>query len=368
MGFKSQAQQRVIDEFAFVLLGALIFIGIMLVYWTTPQELPPSLEPRTISAKMLPNTQKTITFKVIGNLSSVNLEANGTLSQIISFSENNFVVNGEKEVKAFLKAPRGYGRYEGYIIAKGKGGEDTIKVSVHVVPSLTLASRSVSVEDFKVTNYGNEKIGANQTKFVVERSLFSSKEAKLVFSPERMDVEEAKLKLAISGASGPGYLVVKLNGNTILRKKLTEGVEEILFNLSDIREINFITISVENEGFGIFSKTYYEIYEAKVVIRYKSLPYTFELLLSQQEIDNFYSLEFSSLVVQLNNPVVELKVNNQKVFIGRLPVSAFRINITKDLLGNELLLYQANNISISLLTEGEIYFTNNLIKVYSYSG
>jgi len=348
-------------------LGALIFIGIMLIFWTTPQELPPSLEPRTISVKMMPNIQKAITFKIYGNLSSVNLEANGTLSQIISFSENNFAVNGEKEVKAVLKAPTGYGRYEGYIIAKGKGGEDAIQVSVYVVPYLTLTSRSVSIEDFRVTNYGNEKVVASKSGFVIERSLFSLKEAKLVFSPERMDIEEAKLKLAISGTSGPGYIVVKLNGNVILRKKLAEGLEEIPFNISDIKETNFITIGVENEGLGIFSRTYYEIYEAKVVVRYKSIPYTFELSLSPQEIDNFYSLEFSSLVVQVNNPVIELKVNNQKVFVGRIPITAFRINITRDLLGNELLLYQANNISVSLLTEGEIYFSNNLIKVYSYS-
>jgi len=367
MRFKSQAQPRVIDEFAFVLLGALIFIGIMLIFWTTPQELPPSLEPRTISVKMMPNTQKTITFKIYGNLSSVNLEANGTLSQIISFSENNFAVNGEKEVKAVLKAPAGYGKYEGYIVAKGKGGEDAIQVSVYVVPSLTLTSRSTSVEDFKVINYGNERVVASKSQFVVEKSLFSSKEAKLVFSLERMDIEEAKLKLAISGSSGPGYLVVKLNGNEILRKKLTEGFEEIPFNLSDIKETNFIAIGVENEGLGIFSRTYYEIYEAKVVVRYKSIPYTFEVSLSPQEIDNFYSLEFSSLVVQVNNPVIELKVNNQKVFVGKIPITTFRINITKDLLGNELLLYQANNISVSLLTEGEIYFSNNIIKVYSYS-
>ena len=365
MRFKTQT--KIIDEFAFVLLGALIFIGIMLIFWTTPQEVAPSIEPRTISLRIIPNTQKTITFKIIGNLSSINLEANGTLSQIISFSENNFNVNGEKEVKAVLKAPIGYDRYEGYIIARGKGGEDAVQVFVYVVPYLTLTSRSISINDFKVFYYGDEKIVDTKSDFVVEKSLFSSKEARLVFSPERMDIEEAKIKIIISGVRGSGYLVVKLNGNTILKKKAREGFEEVSFNKSDVREMNFITIEVENEGFGILSKTSYNIYEAKVIIKYKSSPYSFELSLSPHEIDNFYSLEFSSVLVQQNNPAIEMRINNQKVFIGNLPISIFKINITKDLLGNELLLYPINNISISLLSEGEIYFSNNIIKVYSYS-
>jgi len=363
----SQAQPTVRDEFAFVLLAALIFIAIMLVYWTTPQEFPPSLEPKVISVRMLPNTQKILTFKVTGNLTAVNLDANGTLSQLISFPENNFNVYGEKEVRAILKSPVSYGKYEGYIIAKGKGGEDCIKVTVYVSSNLSLTYRSIPVEDFRIYNYGSERVVESKYDFVVERSLFSSKEAKLIFKLENMEIEELKLKLAISDAKGSGYLVVRLNGNTVFRKKVVEGFEEIALNVSDIRELNFITIGVENEGFGIFFKTSYSVYEAKVMARYKSSPYSFELYLPQKEIDDFHSLEFSSTLVQQNYPSVEIKVNNQKVFIGKLPISVFKLNISKDLLGNELLLYPKNNISFSLLTEGEIYFSNNIIKVYSYA-
>lgn len=363
----SQAQPTIRDEFAFVLLAALIFIAIMLIHWTTSQEFPPSLEPKVISVRMLPNTQKILTFRVIGNLTAVNLEANGTLSQLISFPENNFNVYGEKEVKAILKSPVSYGKYEGYIIAKGKGGEDSIKVTVYVTSNLSLTYRSIPVEDFKIYNYGSEEVVRSEREFVVERSLFSSKKAKLIFKLENREIEELKLKLAISNVKGPGYLVVRLNGNTVFRKKVVEGLEEIVLNVSDIRELNIMTIEVENKGFGIFFKTSYSIYEAKVIARYKSSPYSFELYLSPKEIDDFHSFEFSSTLVQQNYPSVEIKVNNQKVFIGKLPISVFKLNISKDLLGNELLLYPKNNISFSLLTEGEIYFSNNIIKVYSYS-
>ncbi len=364
---KHKSQAKIIDEFAFILLGALILIGILLVFWTTPPELPPSLTPRSISVKMLPNTQKTITFKIIGNLTSINMVANETISSFVSFPENNFDVYGEKEVKAILSSPSSYGKYSGYIIAKGKGGEDSIHVTLHVVPTLTLTSRSISIQDFTVSNYGNKKVDS-KSDFVVERSLFSSKEARLFFDREKREIEEVKLKIRIVDASGSGYLVVKLNGNTVFRKKAAPGFEEIVFNVSEIKEFNVISIGVENEGLGIFFKTFYYIQEARVEIKYKSFPHSFELLLSPQEIDNFYALEFSSVLVQQDSPVVEMRVNNQKVFIGRFPSSVVKINISKDLLGNEILLYPSNNISFSLLSEGEIHFSNNIIKIYSYSG
>ncbi|MDT7858651.1 MAG: hypothetical protein RQ930_01215 [Candidatus Aenigmarchaeota archaeon] len=364
---KSQAKQMIIDEFVFILLGALVFIGIMLIFWATPQELPPSLEPRSISIRMLPNSQKTITFKVIGNLTNVNLIANETLSQIISFSENNFNVIGEKEIKAILNSPTGYGTYSGYIIARGKGGEDAIYVKVYVAPTLTLTSRSFSIEDFKVSNFGNEKIVDSKSDFIVERSLFSSKSATLILKPERMEIEEAKIKIAIADVKGSGLLVVKFNGNVIFMKKATQGFEEIPINVSEIKEMNFINIEVKNEGFRVLSKTSYNIFDARVIVKYKSMPFSFEVPLSQSEIDNFYALEFSSTLVQQGYPSVEIKVNNQKVFIGKLPITAFRLNITKDLMGNNLLLSPSNKVSISLLTEGEIYFSNNIVKIYSYS-
>ena len=364
-----KSQAKIIDEFAFVLLGALIFIGIMLVFWTTPQELPPSLEPRSISIRMLPNSEKTITLKVIGNLTNVRLEANGTLSNIVHFPENNFHVDGEKDVKVIIRSSVALGEYSGYILASGKGGEDAIELTVNVIPTLTLTSRSVSVEDFTISNYLSEKVVANNTEFSLEKSLFSSKSAKFYFEIEKgREVEEIKLKLVVEDVSGPGYLVVKFNNNVVYRKKLSGPIfEEIPLNTSYLKEINFLILEVENEGFGVLSKTVYNIYDARVVVRYKSLPHYYTLDLSQSEIDNFYALEFSSILIQQNYPSVEIKVNNQKVFIGKLPVTTFRLNVSRDLIGNSLLLYRTNNVSFSLISEGEIHFSNNIVRVYSYS-
>jgi hypothetical protein len=367
---KSQASTKIIDEFAFVLLAALVFIGIMLVFWTTPQELPPSLEPRTISVKMLPNSQKMITFKIKGNLTSVNLIANDTLSNIVSFSENNFNVYGEKEVKVTLTAPSTYGRYTGCIIARGKGGEDTIEVKIDVVPTLTLTSRSLRIPDFKVSYYGEEKVVDRRSNFTVEKSLLSSKSAKIIFIPERNEIEEAKLKLFIYDSHGSGSLVVKLNRKTIFKERLSDlnFFIEIPLNISDIKEENLISIEVENEGFGILFGASCDISNAEVRVKYKSIPYSFELPLSQSEIDNFYAIEISSFLVSDSQlpPSIEIKINNQKVFIGK-PSKELKLNITKDLMGNNLLLSQSNNVSISLITEGEISFTNNIMRIYSYS-
>jgi len=368
---KSQAKQKIIDEFAFVLLGALVFIGIMLVFWTTPEELPPSVEPKSIYVKMLPNSQKSITFKIIGNLTSVSLLANGSISQFVMFPENNFNVLGEKDVKAVFKSPSSYGEYRGYIIIKGKGGEDAIEVKMNVVPLLSLTQRSFSIEDFRITNSGGEKTLDSKSDFVVEKSLFSSKTSTLTFGLESFEIEDAKLKLILDDASGPGYFVVKLNGNVIYRNKIESGgyFEEIPLNLSYLKEINFVRLEAENEGFGILFKTSYHVVRAEIKVKYKSYPYTFEIPLSRSEIDNFYALGFSSILVSDSQqlPSIQIKFNNQIVFIGKPMFRTFDINITKDLAGNPLLLYQNNNVSVSLISEGNVLFSNNILRIYYYS-
>ncbi|MGC9200923.1 MAG: hypothetical protein ACP5F8_03140 [Candidatus Aenigmatarchaeota archaeon] len=359
-------EKKVIDEFAFVLLASLIFIGIMLVYWTTPSELPPSLEPREIKVSSLPEKTKSITFKISGNLTSVLLEANGTISNLVSFSENNFAVYGEKEVKLSIKAPSSYGTYSGYIIAKGKGGEDAIKLTLSVVPSLSLSSRSIPIEDFKISFYEKEKSLDLKENFEVKKSLFSSLSAKLVFQPER-EVESAKLKLYIEDVSGSGLLVIKMNGRVIFEDRASEGILEIPLNVSEIKEINFITIEVENKGLNFLASTSYHFYQAKIIVTYKSIPFYYDLELSQNEIDNFNSLEFSSIVLQQNYPTLEIRFNNQKVFIGKIPIASFRISFSKDLMGNDLIVLPKNKISFYLITEGEISFSNNILRIYTYS-
>lgn len=368
---KSQAKPKIIDEFAFVLLAALIFIGVMLVFWTTPEELPPSVEPKSIYVKMLPNSQKSITFKIIGNLTSVSLSANDTISQFVIFTENNFNVFGEREVKVVLKSPSSYGDYKGYIIIKGKGGEDVIEFKMSVVPLLSLTQRSFSIGDFRITNYGGEKTVDSKSDFVVEKSLFSSKETTLTFGLENFEIEDVKLKLIVDEASGTGYFVVKLNGNIIYKNRIENGgyFEEIPLNLSYLKEINFVRLEAENEGFGVLFKTSYHVVRAEIKVKYKSYPYIFEIPLSRSEIDNFYALGFSSILVSDSQqlPSIQIKFNNQIVFMGKPMLRTFDINITKDLAGNPLLLYPNNNVSVSLISEGDVLFTNNILRIYSYS-
>lgn len=358
-------QQRGFDEFALIIIAVVIFIGIFALSLTSSMDTKPSIYPREISLSLLPNERTTVTIKVTGNSSNTTLEAEGLITNLISFSESSFVLHGEKEIKVRINAPLSSGSFFGYIVAKTSAGEDKIPVRLFVSNQYQLTYRSISYPDFTISNYGREKVVDLKENDYVEKSIFSDKKLRLVFQLAETEVEEAYVSVIVSEYSGQGELIVRQNDEVLFKKKVEIGEVKVPLNISKLTTISFITIEASNPSWNIFGKTRYEIYQAKIVVRYKGYSQEFDLNLERGEIDRFHSIEITSLL-QTSYPIpgLEIRINDQIVYRGKIPLTAFRINITKDVLGEKLILKENNKIKFYLVEEGYVTFSNNIFKIY----
>lgn len=358
-------QQKGFDEFALIIIAAVIFIGIFAMYLASSIETAPSIQPRELSLTLLPNERIITTIKIFGNATNVSLHVDGPISRILSFSESNFALYGEKEIKVKVNAPSSIGTYFGYIVAKSSSGEDKIPVKITVSNQYQLAYRTLTYPDFTISNYGKEKVVDIKENDFVEKSLFSDKKLRLVLQLLEGEVEEAYAIVIISNSEGPGELIVRQNEQVLFNKKVEIGEIRVPLNTTKMGTINFITIEANNPNWNIFSKTRYEIYQAKILVRYRGYSQIFDLNLEKSEIDRFHSIEISSLIqTSYPIPTLEIKINNQIVYRNKIPLTALRLNITRDILGEKLVLSENNSIKFSLVDEGYVSFSNNIFKVY----
>ncbi|MEM0333581.1 MAG: hypothetical protein QXX30_03955 [Candidatus Aenigmatarchaeota archaeon] len=358
-------QQKGFDEFALIIIAAVIFIGIFALYVSSSFDTEPRIQPREISLFLLPNEKASLTVKIMGNSSNASLDVEGAVSNFVSLSEKNFQIFGEKEVKVNVKAPSYLGTFSGYLRAKTNGGEDKIPIKLVVSNSYNLAYRSITYPPFRISNYGKGTVVDSRENDFVEKSIFKDKKIKLVLQLNETEIEEAYVVVLISDVQGPGEFLIKQNGELLLVKKVDIGEIKVKLNTSKLGSINFISLEASNPPWNIFGATRYEIYSAKIIVRYKGAFQIFDLNLNRNEIERFHSIEFSSLV-QSSYPIptLEIRVNDQIVYMQKLPMTGLRINITKDILGERLILSENNKISFYLVDEGYINFDNNIIKIY----
>lgn len=361
-----RAQRSGFDEFALIIIAAMIFIGMLAIYWGSSGETTPKIFPREISINLQPSEKVSLSIKVQGNSANASVYAEGPIANFVRFSENNFEVYGEKEIKITITAPMTEGKYFGYIVAKTKEGEDRIEVRLTVSSKVMLKYRTLTIPDFSISNYGREKIFDSRENDFVERSVLKNKNIRLMLQLNESEVEEAYISIVVSDSKGPGDLFVYQNEELLFSRKIKIGELRVPLNLSSLRSINFITIEVSNPLWNIFGSTRYEIYQAKLVVKLKGTSYSFDLELDKDEIERFHSLEFSS-VIQTSSPNLsfEIRINDQIAYRGKINVGVLRINMTRDILGEKFVLREKNMIKFSLVDEGYMNFNNNILKIYS---
>ena len=360
--------QTRIDEFAFILLGAIIFIAILMVTWTTPAELPPNVSPSSITIHLRPNQTYTFKLNISGKITNVRLEANGTIVESISFSKNHFDIPSKFElVDVTILSPNVTGEYDGYIIVKSTGGEKDIPVKVFVEKSIKLSTRTISFEDFSISNFGNEKILASKQDVTISTSYFSKNKVRLIGEIDASmlpKISEAYIDLIVDDKNDLGSLIVRLNDKEIYNKKVGLGETKIPINTSDLSSVNIISIEASPPGIYFWSSSWYHLASVKFVVRFKQSGKSFSFYLDNSEIQNFYSFVLSSLVSSTSpTPTLGIKINNQLVYLGKPPLTALNVTLSKDLLGNSLVLRNNNTISFYLESKGKVSFSNVLFSI-----
>jgi hypothetical protein len=349
---KGQAR---IDEFAVILLGGIILIAMMLVFFTTPPGPVPEVSPRSVALKLQNGTSARFTLNVSRPLFQVNLTAIGAIKDWITFEKNHFSVIDFVLVPVTVSVPENVlpGEYRGIIRVTSEGGSVDVEVKVHVTREKILKSRTVPLGDFVLSfTNGTQAIVAAEN-LIVSRGYFG--EASVIrtgkIDAEKLRfVHKASIELSVANTNSFGNLVIVLNGVEIFNKAVGIGEITIDVDTSLLQTNNEIVLRASPPGFLFWASTVYVIRDLKFSIDFKGgVGKDIDFSLTEEELQNFdhFTLKFRVADYRLPLPDLRIQVNGQTVFLRRPPVGFFDESFSKDVFGNSLMLDLKNKLSFS---------------------
>ncbi len=366
-------EKPAVDEFAFILLGAVIFIAILAFVLTPTSEPKPLVEPRSIVLRTLNGSSRAVEIVVYGNNTQINMSSEGIISGWVDFSPESFSVSGSKRVTIYFDVPKtAFGSYSGKIILKYIGGEVEIPVSVEVTREITeiLSSRLIEpFGEFRLVYSIPSQVIAENSDIYVYRGVFDGNSVSLVGNlSDTSKIKRIYLEFLIEESNKKNDLVVKVNDDVLYKGK---GYGLIQLNLTPQKIYN-VEFSCGGPGLAFWSETYYKIKYAKIVAEMKSeASKEFTFSLADKEIDNFDHFRLSVLFDKQGTTMplkdLEIRINNKIVYKGKPPITALIIDIEKDILGNPLYLKNENTIEFKILEGGSYSISSAELEVYYLS-
>ena len=365
-----------VDEFAFILIGCVLLISILTIFWAMPTEPLPYVEPSSVILKIPSGSSKSFDVIIKGKATNVTMNAEGRIKYWISFSKNYFNVVEQTKVKATIAVPEGTedGSYIGNVLVRSAGGEISIPVEVQVfskaefenLSSKTILFGSFSIEKTKIS----EKIFSRED-FEIYKGLFSQQNAKFEFSiPEdKVDkLEKGVIKLSIEETNQVGNLIVLLNDEEILDRKVGNGEIEIEVSKEKLGTSNTIELYTILPTSQFWTTSIYRIKKLEIETFYKDVySKTFQFSLDPYQAENFLNLSIS--FVKTNPEKVEnliIKINDQIIFWGTPPLIIFDRTFSKDFTGKPIILYEDNTITFELKKEGRLDVENLRLVINYY--
>ena len=362
-----------IDEFAFILLGGVLMIFLLMVLWSTPSEAPPVFEPKSVELTIRQGSSKSFDIQFEGTFSGINLTALGDIKGWVMFSKQNFDVHEKGTVKVTVKVPENKpaGNYNGRIEVHSAGGIAYVTVAVEVLEQTErVAKKQTFLGDFTVSYSKGSEI-LDSKKGTVTKSYFDESSLILTGSitGERLQIiTDAYIQLEIEQTNNAGNLIVLVNGEQIFESSAS-GTITIPVDKELLKTSNIVEIKAGTPGWKFWTSTVYKL-SVSFGINYESTaPKTFSFDLTAEQVENFKSLDLSYRVSDYKLPLPELmiKINNQLVLWERPPLLLADYSFTKDLFGNDIQLSETNTISFSFDREAYYSIADAILTVNYYS-
>ena len=373
-----KGQQKIFDEFAWIILAAVAFVLIVTIIFTATTSAP-VIEPKSLSLTLARGDSHT--FGIIvksengGKISNVTLSSFGEISDWITFDKNKFDVDNSTTVRVKITVPKTavLRTYTGGIKAESRGGSSTLSLQVTVanVSLIPLESRPIFLGDIQVRYAkGSETLESKESVQVTKGAFSESKEVFSVALPsDKLAITTgAHLELTILDTNQKGNLIVEFNGIELYNKKTSIGKIAIPLDKSLLNTTNIVSIRTTGPSvFQFWSKAVYKIEKVNFVINFQDISErekTFEL--DDNEILNFRHFQFQARVKEYSAPLEQLiiKINNQLVYAAQPPLVAFNQTIDKDILGNRLALDKQNTISFSFEKQAFVNLDDVFLIVY----
>ncbi len=365
--------QHKIDEFSLILLAVLIFMGILMISWTTPSEFPPKVEPTSVSLQLRSGGSGTFDLNVTGKITVVNITTSGQVADWIKFSKNNFdVISGSVITTGTVSVPSSTaaGKYRGKITVESTGGKKEIPVTIEITQISRTASRPMDLGSFTLGFAGATAIESKESASIVKGYMYE-KDFDMTAEVDSKNlnmINSAQINLDILETNGYGNLIVVFNGEEVYNGQVAAGELSIPVDKSLVRESNVIKIKAANPGFFFWANTVYNIKLAKFSINLQgSFSKELDFFLNPDEIIGFDRLQMTYKVVDYTAPVPDLtiSINNQKIFSGRPELTLFNRNFVNDLSGRKIELSGSNKITFSF-DQKAFYDVSNLVLTVFY--
>lgn len=373
-----KGQQKIWDEFAWIIFAAVAFVLIITIIFTATTSAP-VIEPKSLSLTLAKGDSHTFTITVKsedeGKVSNLTLSGFGEIKDWITFDKNKFDVDKAATVRIKIQVPTSaiLKTYTGGIKAESSGGSSSLSLSITIgnVSLVPLESRPIFIGDIEVRYArGSETIASKDNLEVTKSGFSESKEAfSISFPAEKMAITTSShLELFVVDTNEKGNLIVTFNGQEMYNKKTSVGKVVIPLDKSLLNTTSIINIRTTGPSiFQFWSKAVYKIEKINFVINFQDISErekTFEL--NQNEIQNFHHFQFQARVKEYSAPLEELiiKINNQIVHAAKPPLVAFNQTIDKDILGNRLVLNNQNKITFSFEKEASLSFDDIFLVVY----
>lgn len=348
--------QRNIDEFALILLAVFIFMGILMITWTTPTEFPPKIQPTSLSFSIQSGLSSSFDLNVSGKITSVNLSSSGKVGNWIKFGNNNFdVISGSVIVPATISVPKNTaaGTYKGTISVASTGGRVDVPVTVEVTQITKVTSRSISLGDLSIGFVSGATVAESKESVSIMKGYFYEKDFDMNANVEEKNLNNIKsgeLLLDIGETNSYGNLIIIFNEQEIFNSKVAAGELSIPIDKSLVKKMNTIKIKADNPGFFFWANTVYNIKLAKFSINLQgAFAKDVEFTLRPEEVTNFDHMQLTFRVKDYSTPLPELTlaVNGQKIFFAKPELGFFNRNFASDLSGNVIKVSNLNKITFS---------------------
>lgn len=377
MQAETKKGQMKFDEFSLVLVGAIIFMGILAIAFTTPSEFPPKVAPVKVSIDAGQGEYQTFTLNVTGKITGVNVSASGEIAGWMSFSKTDLgAIRESTPVQVTINVPSGAsaGAHTGVVTVQSKEGHADVQVTVNVAAFKKLSSRVIPVGDFSVSYLSDAQTLDSRNTTFVSRSYLYEKPMTMFGSltdQQLSIVNGGEVRFNVDDTNDYGPIIVAQNGREIFREVVGPGLVVAPLNVSELKKSNTITIRADYPGLFFWAENLYSISNASVDVSYQGpISKTVNFTLQPEEYNRFDHVQVSFKVAGASAglPPMRIALNGKTIFLGVPPSTTFNMQFSRDTFGGPLSLGPSNLLTFSFDQQASYDVSGATLAVFSRTG
>lgn len=362
------------DEFSLVLIGGIIFLGIVAIAFTTSSEFPPKVSPATVSLTLDPGGFETFDINVTGKITEVNISTSGEIASWILPTRTDLgAIGGRDTVPITLSVPTTAtpGAHTGKIIVRSKEGKAEVDVTVTISSVKKLSARTVPLGEFKTGYFvGSRELAARDKSFVSKSYLFEKPVNMLaeLTAEEVPIITGGAVRFVIDDTNNYGAIIVTQNGREIFKEVAGPGQVVAPLNISEMRKSNTISIRADYPGIFFWAENLYGISNVSVDASFKgALKKEFNFTLVPEEYTRFDHVQITYTVksASANLPPMKITLNDKTIFFGVPPRTTFNREFSRDTFGGVVSMGPTNTLSFSFDQESSYEISGATLAVFS---